>query len=72
LYCKERRKIQQAALGLLMYNNVLFKLLGIYSLSHNTFLDDIKVVLSVRHGIKSTFFKGTYLAAKPRGVMVII
>jgi hypothetical protein len=54
-----------------MYNNVLFKLGGGYSLSHNTFLDDIKVVLSARHGIKSTFFKEIYLAAKPRGVMVI-
>jgi hypothetical protein len=54
-----------------MYNNVLFKLVGVYSLSHNTFLDDIKVVLSVRHGIKSIFLKGIYLAAKPSGVMVI-
>jgi hypothetical protein len=54
-----------------MYNNVLFKPVGVYSLSHNTFIDDIKVVLSVRHEIKSTFCKGIYLAAKPRGVMVI-
>jgi len=40
-----------------MYNNVRFKLVEVYNVSHNTFLDDIKVVLSVRHGIKSTFLK---------------
>jgi hypothetical protein len=51
MQCKERCKIQQAAIGLPKYNNVLFQLVGVYSLSSNTFLDDIKVDLSARHAI---------------------
>jgi hypothetical protein len=50
-----------------MYNNVLFKLVGGYSLSHNTFLGDLKDVLPARHGIKSTFFSRNLLGGKTKG-----
>jgi hypothetical protein len=56
-----------------MYNKAIFKLVGVYSLTHYTFLHDIKVIfLCVKHELNIHYFKGIYLAAKPRGVMVII